>query len=240
VTIDGIEEQHNKKRILKSGGQSFKKIIENVKFAAELMTVVIRVNVDMENRSTLKELIDYLLIKEDLKGKIKLGFSPVFDFDEKKNLDYNNYCKKDVWNAESLNALKHFLTIDVIENITTASFNPSAVSCSANVYDSFIFDSDGDIYKCFLTIGKKSFSIGNVDEYLINNEVINNATHQKWIDANHAEECDECVYLPVCQSGCLYDRIKANKYHICLKSKDNIKDLLMETYNYYERESTRL
>lgn len=234
VTIDGLEEQHNRKRILKKGVDSFSKIISNIKLAVEHLEIVIRVNVDNDNKGSLNDLIDYLLIKESLLGKVSVGISPVFDFEDKKNCNYNNYCSKEAWNIESLEVLKHYLTIDHVENFHSATLQPSLVSCSANVYDSYIFDSDGDIYKCFLSLGKKPFSIGNVIEINRKSYLLNNEKHKRWISTSHARECNSCVFLPLCQSGCLYERFEQNKSHICLKSKDNIKEILMETYNYYE------
>jgi uncharacterized protein len=233
VTIDGLKEQHNRKRILKESGDGFSRIIRNVKFASDYLRVVIRVNVDNENKSTLIDLIDYLLVNQELAGKVSIGISPVFDFDDKKNCNYGDYCTKDSWNSESLKALKHFVKLDHIDNFASAAMQASLASCSANLYESFIFDSDGDIYKCFLSFGKKKYSIGHVNDINKNQYLVNNRKHKMWIDAKHSFECNECQYLPLCQSGCLFERLEKGKSHICFKSKDNIKQILMEMYLFF-------
>ncbi len=199
------------------------------------MTNVVRINVDKENSNKLIDLIDYLLIQEKLKGKIKLSLSPVFDLEAKKDKKYNGYCSKDNWNTHSLNALKHYLTIDDIDNISTAFFQPSVVCCGASVYDSLIFDSDGDMYKCYLSIGRKKDSIGNIHDYADNKELINNKVHYKWLNASFSEDCEECIYIPICHSGCLFNRFESDKSQICLMNKAVIKDIVLETYNYYEK-----
>lgn len=233
VTIDGLAEQHNNKRILKNGGKSFDKIVENIKNSYSYFDISVRVNVDSDNRDNLSNLIDYLLIKQKLKGKIQLGFAPVFEYDDRVDSNYSNFCSKTAYGEETIKSLKHFLKVDNLDGIHTPAFQPSVVSCSANVYDTYIFDPDGDIFKCFLTIGKKKYSIGNVYAHIQNSEFVNNLEHKRWLDATFAEQCENCKYIPICQSGCLYNRLENNRTHICLESKDIIPELLMESYKHY-------
>jgi len=235
ITLDGLEEQHDKKRILREGGKSFSTIINNIKSASDLLKIVVRVNVDKSNQGKLEGLIEKLLIDENLKGKISIGISPVFDFQERKNCEYNEFCSKNLWNIESIVAMRRFCEIDHIDRFCYATLQPSLVSCSANIFDSFIFDPQGEVYKCFMSLGKKKYSIGNIKDISNFERLIYNHKHKEWVDASPAIECKKCVYLPLCQSGCLFDRMQKGISRLCFKNKENLISILFETYSIFEK-----
>lgn len=63
VTLDGLQEMHNKRRPEKNGNNSFKKIIENIERFKDSKTkakLVIRINVDKENMGEYHKLYSFL------------------------------------------------------------------------------------------------------------------------------------------------------------------------------------
>lgn len=60
VTVDGPPEIHNQRRCLPSGGDTFNRIIDNVKRASAYFNVILRVNVDPTNGDQIDRLIDSL------------------------------------------------------------------------------------------------------------------------------------------------------------------------------------
>jgi len=60
ITLDGFKDTHNARRILKSGDDSFSKIIKNIKENKDIIKIAIRINVDKSNVDESKKLIEYL------------------------------------------------------------------------------------------------------------------------------------------------------------------------------------
>ena len=60
VTIDGTKDVHNRRRKLKGGGETFDKIIKNIKYASEYLRIAIRINLDKGNYSSVDKLFRYL------------------------------------------------------------------------------------------------------------------------------------------------------------------------------------
>jgi len=61
ITIDGLPEYHNIRRILIDGSKSFDTIINNIENCKDLMQITVRVNVDKKNKDNLDKLTDYFI-----------------------------------------------------------------------------------------------------------------------------------------------------------------------------------
>lgn len=62
ITIDGLEETHNKRRRLINNKDSFKVIVNNIESIKELLDISIRVNIDKNNEDQMEKLIDYFIL----------------------------------------------------------------------------------------------------------------------------------------------------------------------------------
>lgn len=78
VTVDGPPEIHNRRRCLPSGGDTFNRIIDNVKRASAYFDVILRVNVDPSNGDQIDRLVDSL-DRKGLRNKVKLYLAAVDD-----------------------------------------------------------------------------------------------------------------------------------------------------------------
>ena len=61
LTIDGMGETHNKRRILVSGGDSYDTIMKNIEDCAEVLNTVVRINVDKDNADEIENFTKYLI-----------------------------------------------------------------------------------------------------------------------------------------------------------------------------------
>lgn len=204
ITLDGTAELHDQRRFLKSGESTFYKILHNIKECCEILSIIIRVNVDKNNINNVSKLLD-VLNEYGLQGKVSLYISPV---DNKKGSKCNiNDCFS---NEEfSLEALKFYQ-----KNINSGYvfFNVplfKTTGCGAVNSSSYVIDPLGDIYKCWDDIGIATEKIGSIFEKTIN--LTSKAL--KWLsyDMLENDECCECKFLPVCMGGCPNKPIKGNE-----------------------------
>lgn len=61
ITVDGINETHNKRRILKNGEDSFNIVTNNIDMCKKVLKISIRVNLDKANINEAEKLIDYFI-----------------------------------------------------------------------------------------------------------------------------------------------------------------------------------
>lgn len=74
ITLDGLEETHNKRRPHIKEKGSFKKIINNLDKLIKLqpdIVVHLRVNVDNENKDEFPQLLKFLLLLSSIKLTIR-------------------------------------------------------------------------------------------------------------------------------------------------------------------------
>ena len=72
ITIDGIEPVHDRRRRMKDGSGSFQTIVSNLESAKKYMGIVVRVNVDRDNISSIDEMTKYFL------DELKWSKNPLF------------------------------------------------------------------------------------------------------------------------------------------------------------------
>jgi uncharacterized protein len=194
LTIDGIKEEHDKRRPHVSGASSFDKIIENldVFFAKDRkINMNIRVNIDKNNESQYYPLHAFLKEKYP-----KINIAPAFVFIKDTNCKSYTDCM-----ISGLEKLKFNLGI-AQKMHTPVSVYPYTrpVECIARSMLSFVIGANGDIYKCYENIGNQGKRVGN-----INSEEFNSALYSRWImgaDPLTDEKCIECKLLPVCHGAC--------------------------------------
>jgi uncharacterized protein len=202
ITIDGVEEIHNERRILKSGDDNFSKIIANIQRAMLDFDIAIRVNIDSENYENMDELIKYFENKCSFNKNVTYYFAPVEKvtascktdsikcFNQKEFADINLRLKKIILNDFGRDSVELFRPTNNTSN------------CGATSLGSYVIDPLGSMYNCWDIIGVKEYEIGNV-----RNGITENAKYLKWLMYDHPKECVECNLLPMCNTGCPYKNI---------------------------------
>lgn len=236
VTLDGPAQQHDKTRILKSGDGTFDRIIENIRANLDLLRFSIRMNVSYENAGSVVELKDYLRQAGILGNAERATFyvSPV--------RSYTTSCRSAecMTNAEfyklQLDLLKQGINDEgfhVVEDFPTSKES----ICTAVGEDSFVIGPSGDLYKCWLDLGRKELSVGNIAAG--NCEL--NAQMEKWRGFNPFDDagCGDCAMLPVCMGGCPELNMRSNgepENQACCNWKYYLKDHLLHIAQQTGRE----
>lgn len=223
ITLDGMPETNNKRRLLKNRKPSFDVILNSIKIASEFINVKVRCNIDKENVHEIRPLIN-LFNKEKLldKGNIELYFAPV--------TNYTEVCKSTscFTNKEFVSIQKDILDI-FSEFNATLNIPKLCNSCSATGLGTYVIDSEGYIYKCWDEIEIKEQSIGNVKTGLkVNNRLL------KWINSDFPDICKECKLLPVCGSECPFVIIQNSNFK-CNYKNLIIDDILRRYYKQYKK-----
>jgi len=234
ITLDGPPEIHNKRRILKNGDETFKIILDNLKYLSENknhINVILRINVDKENVNDIEELL-YILEKEGLKKRVQIGISKVYSFAQGCS-HYDHSCLGD----DNFSIFKLKLASKLVSKGFDIYFLPKPIShvCGANVISSYVIDPIGRLYKCWDHIGIKEESIGYIKED--GNLFINPYKLSSWIsrDPFEIKECLECKILPLCMGGCLLRR--RNKGKGCPDWKNYINEILKIKWNILKNSS---
>lgn len=208
ITVDGVKEIHDKRRIFHDGRGSFDLIMNNIKLSIENdITIVLRVNVDSSNINELPELADVLVEQFNHSEKIKpylyllqdggcsgesnimnekAGIEKIFELEE-KNSNMEVFRKK-------------FHPETFIESIfNDVPYQPILRHCGA-AKNQFILDCKSNVYKCWHGIGNNNYRVGTFyPKHEMDDEKIN-----EWFNRSVKviPKCKNCKYRYICGTGC--------------------------------------
>jgi uncharacterized protein len=217
VTIDGPEHIHNKRRYYPvSPANNYNLILENIIKANNKLHFDIRVNIDNINKDFIFDLIDDLIERK------------IWPY--KKNVVIYMAHVETVGKTGSFDLPKKEFTIlqDKIRNYLRCKYNEinktdkakmdflyprygGEIGCGYGVYEnSWVIGYNGDIYRCWETVGQKNQIVGTIKDLLNNfgtaimKELkIDNKTFEQW-------GCFNCKFFPVCGAGCPWDFAQNN------------------------------
>jgi uncharacterized protein len=223
ATLDGPQKIHNKRRPLRSGEGSFRRITENLKEICDSMSVNIRVNVDTQNIEYIPQLLDFLS-EEGLKETCGIYFARTDAYTEACK-SVSKYCYTDeMYSEKEVGLYKMALS----RNFKMIKYpRPLGSYCGAVSLNSFIVDPDGNFHKCWNTVGDEREIVGNLDQPEIYSQKL-----FRWLswDSSEFEECRECTVFPICKGGCPYRWLKENKKTHCEGWKYNLLEMLKLFY----------
>ena len=210
ITVDGIEEFHNRMRMLAGGGGSYAKIMENIALALEHDThVSMRINVTKTNLSGLRAIID------EVKSRGFTGHKN-FSYYFKAAMDYfhmdTNYVSDiDIVKELMRTGSSYEEAVRMNSSYKTAASNfagwldktswPYAKTkyCGAEGGMNVI-GSDGLIYPCWNVIAMDDKAIGIVDD----GKFLYDFSMAKWRTrtVDRMTPCKTCPILMLCGGGC--------------------------------------
>jgi uncharacterized protein len=228
ITLDGLAETHDKRRITKQGEKTFDIIFDNIKAVINSKEyddsdcgILIRINIDKTNGDNVTRLID-LLAQYGFHDKgVAFEFSPVENWGG-NNAAKNSYSPKDFGNLE-IDWILHSIKKGFKYKTVLPSLNP--IVCQVVDKESEVFDADGNIYPCYEfpytpKYENYNYKIGNImfpEESFNNNAITRNCNTdiEKGISF-----CPTCNLFPVCGGGC--PKIWYNNEVACPSLKTNI------------------
>lgn len=229
VTIDGLRVQHNKSRIHKNGLPTFDIILENVERVFKIMpkcNVIIRMNVHNDNKN------DFPLLHEML---TKRWGDQNYSIQMKYVNDHKNGCKVDC--LKNRNKIFYAQNLYIKHNFKNIDFYPTPKigGCAATQLNSFVIGVKGELYKCWVDVGKKDKVIGDIYSNNYNMNLI--SEYILGTDMFNDKKCLDCLLLPICDGGCNLRRLEykiSNKpYDLCPIDTANM-DTLLDMF--YEKE----
>ena len=143
ITVDGAKEVHNTRRPLADGSGTFDTIMENMREAKELLpSVNLRINVDMDNIDSAKDVIDVV-------AQYGLGEN-VFPYLGRILPDNGEYESSRCFDTCGFSEVEFDHYMENLDDKSLLWKYPRTTSnvCAADSINSLIIAADGRIYKC--------------------------------------------------------------------------------------------
>ncbi|SCL91866.1 radical SAM/SPASM domain-containing protein [Sporanaerobacter sp. PP17-6a] len=230
VTIDGLEETHNKRRIsLDKNINSFNTIVNNIDSIKDFFKVSIRVNVDKDNSNEIDKLLDYFLYEMNWKDEKNVNTYIARVEDKNRCSLASCYSVLDFNKIEQNFVDKLFeLNRKSIKNFYPRSM---AIACGAQQLYGAVIDPHGNYYKCWEEVGIDKYKVGSVGKTSrINKNFL------KYIYMDIPDECRECKYLSLCNGGCPRTRLYNGNKSCCYRNLGIMKDILKKYYIVWSEE----
>jgi uncharacterized protein len=237
ITLDGMREQHDKKRPARDGCGTFDTIVSNLielKKRPEQYRVRIRVNYDRENHPYIEDLL--VLLQKEFGGddRFVVAFHGIgrWGGPNDKNLEV---CGTDeaklVKERLRISAKdKGFRPAGTIRDMNSVGKN---VCYAARPYN-FIVGADGKLMKCTIALDTEDHNI--VGQLMPNGDMVLNAdNYALWVEPAFQSDtgCQKCAILPTCQGiSCPLIRIEHNRSPCAATPKSRVRNellLAMET-----------
>jgi uncharacterized protein len=228
ITIDGLKELHNKRRLLVDGSDSFDIITRNIDACKEFLRISVRVNLDKDNISDIDGLTKYFIEEKGWTESPTFYVAPVGDFetnclnDSSRCLQGEEFAEIDIKCVRAL--------YEVNRDVVAHQFFPRRrpIFCGGEGMLNYIIGPDGDIYNCYVHIGVKERSTGHISKpFLITSE------YGKWLNSDIHSKCEPCQFLPMCMGGCGIHRIVGDGTPQCFRTFYTYKDTLKLAYEDY-------
>lgn len=219
ITLDGPPAVHDRMRPTRRGGGTFDKIRKNINDVADVIPIVIRINVDKDNYDQIDELLD-ILSRDGLAGKIEIYVGHLIQVDDGANQPSASYKSQCFTTREFSSTEKYFNDAAIRKGFTSRVLDgPILTPCMAMRNSEYVIGSKGELYKCWKSVGNNQEIVGNIADFQNPNSRV-----RRWLgyDPFEDEECRRCIALPVCMGGCAHhamnpalfeDRCTTYRYH---------------------------
>ncbi len=228
VTVDGPEEIHDKRRCLKSGGPTYRRIMENLSNIEEgsPFRVSIRVNIDKRNSGSILPLL------EDFKAKGFHNHKNIFVYFSQV-VHYANSCPDIASQCMVTQEFSEFM-VEAYMIALDKGFNIGMYPklniglCGAISINSAVIEPNATFQTCWNTVGQDDLKSGVLTESGIRFD----SNYTKWVGwSPFSKECENCPVLPICMGGCPYKRLYFSKIdnpenNTCIWWKYNLKPML--------------
>jgi len=209
VSLDGPPEIHDRMRPLAGGKSSFWGIVNNLRHAVNYFPITVRMNVDAENIDHAEELLQ-ILAAEGLSGKLRVYPGLIIGINDNPYAPSSSYSARCLTNPEYAKRQLEFTELAArygLEGYTLPP--PTGAPCTAVRANELVVGSEGELYKCWDSVGNRLDVIGNIRDYKNTN-----GRMQRWLkyDPFADAECRSCIALPVCMGGCAHHAMDLLQY----------------------------
>lgn len=232
ITLDGVKEVHDKRRIYKDGRGSFDETIDSIKLLAtrnDYINPLIRINIDKTNLQETYEVLEYLAHEKLNNCNIDFG---IVHSETNACSSYSTHCLHEDELSLILDSLwEKAETLGFKRNI---NMKQNFLYCGLFNDASFTVDPSCNVYKCWELVGDVNHQIGKISEEGLFTDVT--YRFYDWMTRNplNIKECATCSYLPACGGGCgVVSFRKTGSYHGdgCFKSRALIQSNMKKYIN---------
>jgi uncharacterized protein len=224
ITVDGPADTHNKLRVLRDGSETYDRVFHNICMLASSdpeVKITLRINFNHTNIDSIPELLR--AFPPELRPQLRISFEPIFGDSRQSavcNVAPNALSDKISGYSEQADALGY----DIVFGLS-AVHPGKLVYCYAERESQFIFNFNGDVFKCTVCDFDSAQCVGHLEDD--GSLKRNDDQWKKWVnDDLFAPRCRSCVYLPLCMGGCRKTRMKTDQDEECSLVATNASYLL--------------
>lgn len=237
ITLDGLQEDHDRLRVLADGGGTFERIMDNVMAIRQSslpLNVILRVNFDPLSLPKIPQLTADLERRVGGDQRFRVFFRPVGKWGGPNDSNLTVCDDRDsqisMLEADSL-ALEYNLPVFSLEEFSS----PFGSVCYAAKPNSFVVGADGTVYKCTVALTNDLNRVGKVhpDGRL----ELDPEKFALWVTSDDRNDtvCQKCFFRPACQgAACPLIRIETGE-RPCPAEKRHIKRVMQILYRQYEK-----
>ena len=196
ISIDGIKEQHDRRRMFANGCGTYDTILNNLKKlqkAGLKDCVVIRLNIDKDNLPDAEKI--YTEVKE-YSNDVYFGFLDAF---KGYNDHFSSQCVSNEIYPEIVSKTFNDIYQKYGQPISTSFGKMSP--CSINSENKYFIDPFLNVYKCEMLLNQTDNRIGFIDN---DGQLIKTSAFYRQMNRSPQlfPECLACKLLPLCAGGC--------------------------------------
>lgn len=214
ITIDGLRDQHDSQRVLKNGGPTFDRIIENLEYIRDnvktrTLSISIRSNITVNALDRIEEYYRFYNEKFGNDKRFYLFVRPVKDMGGEQIDTMNTVLFQN--NSVDFGVVYDRLgkVIDKIQfNANFVDLSIGGMRCYSNNLNRYTIGVDGMISKC-----DESIEEIRIGQLLPSGQmIIDEIKHAEWLrTAQCSPKCDDCFYSCCCfMDPCPKARVMSN------------------------------
>ncbi len=191
ITLDGLENEHDKKRLLKSGKGTFEQIVKNIKQIKETtvdFTVYLRYN--YFESSDLVGYVDFIYNLLGNDRRFILDFHSIGDW----TATYNGIPKAHK-NGNVVLAIKKAHNLGMRVRMVEEDVCPIGYLCSAKLDDAVIINYKREVMKCTIMLDWDKNKVGTLN---LDGTISYNENFLFWQTPVVSDKCKNCNVLPLC------------------------------------------
>lgn len=230
VTIDGPEAVHDRRRKLHSGRGTYRQIMDNLAETADLLQVLVRINVDRDNAESAHEVLQDME-QRGILSKVQVHFAQVTS-GAGVCADMRDRCfSGEEYSRSQVNLYRALIDRGIYRYDYPQVFG--GVHCGALSDHYYVVGPNGLLFRCWEDLSSDSIlSIGSIfTENAEADQQKNRDRYRAW-DPFTMSDCKACRVLPICMGGCpiLGMRQADPDKGFCMPWKYNLKDMLYVRY----------
>ena len=207
-TLDGAEHDHDRRRALRSGRPTFRRIVENLRAAAHAVPLRfnVRINIDRRNAGDIEQLMAELAAA-GLSGRpdFRIYFAPVEAITEGCHGVADDCMGKAEYGRLEAHLYRRAIELGLAAMPQPPRFHGT---CAAVRPGGLVIVPTGAVHKCWDTVNQPEHAIGNVFDLEALSKSPALLRWLRWSPFDHPA-CRDCRLLPVCAGACAYKFLHA-------------------------------